>query len=177
MNFSVDTSNNAVGMNSNEQHVSVQQFDPSLGTLLDIRFDAEGVSHISGDPGKFTGTSGSLDVDGTQILAISASTSDSTATSAQHSGSNSIDITIAPANAAFFIGSNTFNVDASVILLCQVGASCGASFSGDFTVTFDYTPGSSTAAVPGPVVGAGLPGLLVGFGAMLAWYRKRRAAV
>jgi hypothetical protein len=31
------------------------------------------------------------------------------------------------------------------------------------------------AAVPGPVVGAGLPGLLAGFGAMLAWYRKRRA--
>jgi hypothetical protein len=34
-----------------------------------------------------------------------------------------------------------------------------------------------TAGVPGPVVGAGLPGLLAGVGAMLAWYRKRRAAV
>lgn len=33
-----------------------------------------------------------------------------------------------------------------------------------------------TVAVPGPVVGAGLPGLLAGFGVMLAWYRKRRAA-
>jgi opacity protein-like surface antigen len=31
-------------------------------------------------------------------------------------------------------------------------------------------------SVPGPIVGAGLPGLLAGFGAMLAWYRKRRAA-
>ena len=29
--------------------------------------------------------------------------------------------------------------------------------------------------VPGPIVGAGLPGLLAGFGVMLAWYRKRRA--
>jgi hypothetical protein len=36
---------------------------------------------------------------------------------------------------------------------------------------------STPAAAPGPVVGAGLPGLLAGFGAMLAWYRKRRAAV
>ena len=31
-----------------------------------------------------------------------------------------------------------------------------------------------TRSVPGPVVGAGIPGLLAGFGAMLAWYRKRR---
>lgn len=29
--------------------------------------------------------------------------------------------------------------------------------------------------VPGPIAGAGLPGLLAGFGAMLAWYRKRRS--
>ncbi len=29
--------------------------------------------------------------------------------------------------------------------------------------------------VPGPVVGAGLLGLVTGFAAMLAWYRKRRA--
>jgi hypothetical protein len=33
------------------------------------------------------------------------------------------------------------------------------------------------AAVPGPVVGAGLPGLLAGVGAMLAWYRKKRVTV
>jgi hypothetical protein len=32
-----------------------------------------------------------------------------------------------------------------------------------------------TVGVPGPVVGAGLPGLLAGFGATLAWYRRRRA--
>ena len=38
-------------------------------------------------------------------------------------------------------------------------------------------PSGNTRSVPGPVVGAGLPGLLAGFGAMLAWYRKRRAVV
>jgi hypothetical protein len=39
--------------------------------------------------------------------------------------------------------------------------------------TWDVTVGP--VGVPGPVAGAGLPGLLAGFGAILAWYRKRRA--
>lgn len=67
--------------------------------------------------------------------------------------------------------------------------------SGSYTIDFvlqDTIPGgggsiafldggeatlSGAAAVPGPVVGAGFPGLLAGFGAMLAWYRRRRATV
>jgi len=59
---------------------------------------------------------------------------------------------------------------AQTLIAAITGTSGGAAFTG-------LSAAPAIASVPGPVVGAGLPGLLAGFGAMLAWYRKRRTLV
>ena len=51
-----------------------------------------------------------------------------------------------------------------------------AEFTGTGSGTSGYAGNISTFAVPGPAVGAGIPGIVAMFGLGLAWYRRKKVA-
>ena len=81
-------------------------------------------------------------------------------------------------------GNETFSflgVDFGASIVSRVRINSGnqilapGNTAGDLVVMDDLIYGEPLRAVPGPVVGAGLPGLVMAFGGFLAWRRRNRA--